>query len=162
MTCSLSSRDPITTLNSLPVTLLIHSYLHMKPRECEANCSSPPLTRSFLSIQSVTSPFILPVCSLCGWHSVPLLDCQSCSGKLSNYNLNVPAESLLIPSWDRERDRGKVGPKKEEVRWRDGWPEGLNVSHFNKPCVIHMSRDSTSLPLLASLCKPSLAACLWA
>lgn len=34
VTCSLSSRDPINALNSLPVTMLIHSYLHMKPREC--------------------------------------------------------------------------------------------------------------------------------
>lgn len=112
VTRSLSSRDPITTLNSLPVTLLIHSYLHMKPRECEANCCSAPLPRSFLSIQYVTSPFFPPVCSLCGWHSVPLLDCQSCSGKLSNYNLNFPAESLLIQSWERETE-GRLDQKKK-------------------------------------------------
>lgn len=42
-TCSLSDGDPITTLKSLPVTMLIRSYLHMRPQKSKANCPLPYL-----------------------------------------------------------------------------------------------------------------------
>lgn len=44
---------------------------------------------------------------------MPLLDCQSCSEKLSNYSLNFPAENLLIHNGRRERD-GEGEPDKKE------------------------------------------------
>lgn len=60
VTCSLSSGDPITALKSLPVTMLIRSYLHMRPQKSEANCSShfPP------SFSPFPSPPHFFVCSL--------------------------------------------------------------------------------------------------
>lgn len=41
VTCSLSSGDPITALKSIPVTMLICSYLHMRPQKSKANCLLP-------------------------------------------------------------------------------------------------------------------------
>lgn len=41
VTCSLSNGDPITALKSLPVTMLICSYLHMRPQKSEANYPLP-------------------------------------------------------------------------------------------------------------------------
>lgn len=41
VTCSLSNGDPITALKSLPVTMLIRSYLHMRPQKSKANCPIP-------------------------------------------------------------------------------------------------------------------------
>lgn len=59
VTCSLSSGDPITALKSLPVTMLIRSYLHMRPQKSEANCSPhfppsfPPFPRRLISLCAV-------------------------------------------------------------------------------------------------------------
>lgn len=114
VTCSLSSGDPITALKSLPVTMLIHSYLHMRPQKSEANCSPPlapiippfPPAASFLCVQSVTSPTPRD-CSLRRWPGAPLSDCQSCSGKLFGITVkNVPAESILIDGGDGETGQG--------------------------------------------------------
>lgn len=63
VTCSLSSGDPITALKSLPVTMLIRSYLHMRPQKSEANCSLPP-TPPPPSFPPFPSPPHFFVCSL--------------------------------------------------------------------------------------------------
>lgn len=58
-----------------------------------ANCCGTPL--SHLLVEFHASTLFPLLCWLCRWHGVPLLDCQSCTAKLSNYSLNIPAESLL-------------------------------------------------------------------
>lgn len=74
VTCSLSNGDPITALKSLPVTMLICTYLHMMPQKSEANwprsCplflarlpeivrSTGGLVRHFQSVKVVQASFL--------------------------------------------------------------------------------------------------------
>lgn len=113
VTCSLSSGDPITALKSLPVTMLIHSYLHMRPQKSEANCPPPPpfpLAASFLFVCSLSPPPLPPV--------PPLPEIVPSAGGLVRHFQtvkvvqesflelqlkNVPAESILIVGGETER-----------------------------------------------------------
>lgn len=90
VTCSLSSKDSITALNSLAVTVLTHSYF--QPQESQTNCCSPPLTHSFLSMQFLSSSFLPLVCSICRWHTVPLWQ-----SKLFRKDFNW---QFKFPSWE--------------------------------------------------------------
>lgn len=96
VTCSLSSGDPITALKSLPVTMLIRSYLHMRPQKSEANCSLhfPPSFSPFPSpphffVCSLSPPHPPRDCSLRRWPGAPLSICRSCSGKLFGITVKI-------------------------------------------------------------------------